>query len=110
MRERNCYLNIEKVTPVADKKSRARSIQKRMQSGSVLFDKEASWYDVFEMECLTFPRGVHDDQVDALAWLGLTLDKLVEAPTDEEAEQEEYEEELAEAGLNSSGRSDCTGY
>ena len=72
-----------------DKITRSRSIQARMRAHSVKFNKEADWYPIFENECLTFPRGKHDDQVDAFAYLGLMLDKLIEAPTKEEIEEDE---------------------
>ncbi len=92
MRERNIYININKVAPVADKSERARSIQARLRSGSVYFDKSFSWYDGFEDEMRTFPRGAHDDMVDAFSWVGHTLDKMYEAPTKSEFEDETWEE------------------
>lgn len=110
MRKRNCFLNIELVLPQTDKISRSKSIQKRMQAGSVLFDTEAEWFEPLRQEFLTFPRGVHDDQVDSLAWLGLFIDRLVEAPTLDEQEQDEYEAELRESESLVDGRSGATGY
>jgi hypothetical protein len=74
------------------------------------FDKEGDWYPVFENECLSFPRGKHDDQVDAFAYLGLMLDQLIEAPTKDEADEEEYLEELQGSDLNNQGRDALTGY
>ena len=74
------------------------------------FDKEGDWYPVFENECLAFPRGKHDDQVDAFAYLGLMLDQLIEAPTKDEAEEEEYLDELQNSDLNNQGRDSYTGY
>lgn len=92
-----------------DKIMRSRSIQARMRAQSVRFAKDADWYPMFENECLTFPRGKHDDQVDAFAYLGLMLDKLIEAPTQEEmdddAERDEYESATALVGRNAT-----TGY
>jgi len=41
-----------------------------------------------------FGRGKHDDQVDALSYLGLILDKMVEGPTVKEVQEEEYEHDL----------------
>jgi predicted phage terminase large subunit-like protein len=93
-----------------DKLTRARSIQARMRAHGVKFDIEEEWFPEFENECLTFPRGKHDDQVDAFAYLGLMLDMLVEAPTIREMEEEEYEEELELSGMNNQGRSSVTGY
>lgn len=93
-----------------DKTSRARSIQARMRAKGVIFDKEADWYPNFENECLTFPRGKHDDQVDAFAYLGMMLDKLVEAPTQEEIEDDRWNDEFESDESYATGRSAVCGY
>ena len=93
-----------------DKVLRSRNIQARMRAHTVRFLKEGDWYPVFEDECLTFPRGKHDDQVDCFAYLGNMLDKLIEAPTKEEIDDDLYRDELAESGNTSSGRNTVTGY
>lgn len=93
-----------------DKVTRARSIQARMRAHGVRFATGEDWFPAFEDECLTFPRGKHDDQVDAFAYLGLMLDLLVEAPTAHEEEEEEYERELEVSQFNNQGRSAVTGY
>ena len=93
-----------------DKVQRARSVQARMRIKGIRFDHSADWYPAFEDEVLTFPRGKHDDQVDALAYLGLMLDNLVEAQTDEEVEEEHYLDEVRSSGTNANGRSAITGY
>jgi predicted phage terminase large subunit-like protein len=94
-----------------DKIARARSIQARMRAKAVKFDKSADWYSSFEDELTRFPRDTHDDQVDAFAYLGLLLDKMIEAPTQEEQEEEVYQDELYEYGESSGGgRSAVTGY
>jgi hypothetical protein len=59
---------------------------------------------------LRFPRDRHDDQVDTMAYLGLLLDKLQDAPTDRESAKEAYDEEYAKSGLNDQGRNLFTGY
>jgi len=56
-----------------DKEARARAIQGRMQQGKVFFPKDAPWVDLLISELLRFPYGEHDDQVDALAWIGLMM-------------------------------------
>jgi hypothetical protein len=40
-----------------------------MQQGMVSFSDSAEWYEGARAEMLRFPAGVHDDQVDALAWM-----------------------------------------
>ena len=110
-RQRN-YLNIHLETPTKSKTSRAKSIQGMHKSGSIRYDKEASWYPDFEGELLTVadsgPRGKHDDYLDAFAYVGLTIDQYYEAQSDEEIEEEEYEEMYDL--YHDQGRCHATGY
>ena len=93
-----------------DKLTRSRSIQARMRASGCKFDKSQDWYQTFEDECMRFPRDKHDDQVDAFAYLGLMLDVIIEAPTKEDLEEDEYEREMMDSGLGDSGRNEITGY
>lgn len=93
-----------------DKLARSRSIQARMRAHGVKFDKSADWYQTFEDELMRFPRDKHDDQVDTFAYLGLLLDKLIEAPTIKEMEQDAYYQEMIESESYDTGRNDTTGY
>lgn len=110
MPKRNIYPNLELLTPSKDKISRSRSIQARCRAGAVKFDKDSDWFDRFEQELIRFPRDRHDDQVDAFAYLGHILDKMVEAPTAEEQYEDNYQEEYVKSGLYERGRSTITGY
>lgn len=76
IRERRLFqFNYEGLKPGRqDKQARARSIQGRMQQGMVYFPAQAPWVQVLVNELLRFPNGLHDDQVDAMAWLGLMMD------------------------------------
>jgi predicted phage terminase large subunit-like protein len=108
---RNSFPLIERLKHMGtDKLARSRSIQARMRAKSMKFDKEGDWYQIFEDECMRFPRDKHDDQVDAFSYLGLMLDKLLEAPTKDEIKEEEYATEYRESGLFESGRNATTGY
>jgi predicted phage terminase large subunit-like protein len=69
MRERRMYPSVEVLKPITDKLARARPLQGRMQQGMVSFNHHAEWYDEARNEMLRFPAGVHDDQVDAMAWM-----------------------------------------
>lgn len=107
MLNRNIYMNLDANTPTRDKMSRARGIQARLRAGSVRFDREAEWFLTLEEEMTRFPKDKHDDQVDAISWMGLKLDAMVEPQTQEEVEEEDYflyEQETL------SGRSAHTGY
>ena len=110
MLDTNTFPNILPIAPSSDKLTRARSIQARMRAGAIKFDKAADWYFDFEDEAIIFPRGKHDDQVDAFAYVGLVLDKMIEGASRKEIEQEEYEEDLATSGIQEEGRSHYTGY
>jgi len=111
MMEEGIYMNVAMLKPHRqDKLQRARSIQARMRAGGVKFDKQADWWEMFETECMTFPRARHDDCVDALAYQGILIDKMSEGYTPEELEEEEYEEEYEKSGHSNAGRSAITGY
>lgn len=103
------FLNLNKMTPVKDKETRARSMQARMRAGSVRFDKSATWYPDMESEMLVFPKGRHDDIVDSMAWLGQTVDKFSIAPTTEEYEEAMWEDEMDET-FEPVGMCASTGY
>ena len=75
IRERGCYEAYIKdlKTGRRDKEARARAIQGRMQQGMVWLPKDEQFTGSLVAELLRFPNGVHDDQVDALAWIGLMM-------------------------------------
>lgn len=50
------------------KLQRAQSVSGYVQSGRVIFRKNASWLHEFEDELLKFPHGKHDDMVDSLVY------------------------------------------
>src|SRR6056300_116138 len=71
-----------------DKEARARAIQGRMQQGYVFLPRNEVFTGPLVAELLRFPNGVHDDQVDALAWIGLMMtefssfsERVVEPPS-----------------------------
>lgn len=104
------YVNVVLLKPSTDKVTRARSMQARMRAGAVKFDKEAEWYQPFEDELMKFPRDKHDDQVDAWAYMGLMIDKMWDAPTQKEVDEDEYEAYRKEFEDPMEGRSAVTGY
>lgn len=110
MLEQNTYPYIETFRPSVDKLTRARSIQGRMRMGKIKFLKNSDWFYAFEQELVNFPRDAHDDQVDAFAYIGLALDKVVKARTYEQELEDEWEEEYEESGWRDQGRNATTGY
>ena len=77
MMEEKVFVAIDEVTPVADKQTRAQSFQGRCSMKRVHFPGFATWWADAYDELLKFPLGAHDDLVDALAHLGMGLDRLV---------------------------------
>lgn len=109
MRRRNMYLNLYPMPAIADKVARARSMQGRMKTGDVYFQKDLAWYPDFFSEVTTFPRGKHDDMMDAFAYMGHLLDSMVAPPTEVEERWEEMEKERR-ASTKFGGRNRTTGY
>lgn len=92
------YINLHLMpTGNKDKIRRARSIQARIRAGRVRFNHKASWWPALQEELMYFPRGSYMDQADALAWIGIMLDKMVDPKSEEDLMQEEYEEEFEES-------------
>ncbi len=100
---------IELMLRAVDKKQYAHTIQARMRSKRVRFDKSADWFPGLESELMRFPRDRKDDQVDALAILGMGVQKFIEAPTKAEMIEEQYQEEISMFNEDV-GRSMVTGY
>ena len=68
----------DSLRPVSDKRTRATPARGWMQHHRVFFpDKRlARWTEVAMEELLRFDAGVHDDIVDALAWLVIMAQKM----------------------------------
>lgn len=109
MFETGVFVNTIDITPHVDKTGRAASMQSRMRVGGVRFPKHKEWYPILESEFLTFPRGKHDDQVDAFSCIGLALLKMARAETQEQ-ETERLISEEEELHIGHDGRSATTGY
>ena len=105
MFKRGSFINLNLIVPTKDKQSRARAFQAKMKAGAVYFDVEADWYPGLLSEMTRFPKGTHDDIVDSLGYIGLTLDDITPAIS-----QEEYEDSFYNHEPSYSGRSLITGY
>ena len=77
MSERKVYVYRIQIASAADKVSRARSIQARMSARGLYVPRGKDWVEPLISECLVFPNGNNDDQVDALSKLGQMLESLV---------------------------------
>lgn len=66
-------LPIKALQPQGDKVSRALTLAARMGGGNVYVPQSAPWLAALEAEMAKFPKGQHDDQVDALSYAALEL-------------------------------------
>lgn len=79
MLETHVFCSLIEMQPIADKQTRAQSIQGRMSMGKVHFPERAPWWPAARDQLLKFPFDAHDDFVDALAYIGLGLTLQVPA-------------------------------
>jgi predicted phage terminase large subunit-like protein len=79
MMETKTFCSIIEMQPIADKQTRAQSIQGRMSMGKVRFPERAAWWPAARDQMLKFPFDAHDDFVDTLAYVGLGLTLQVTA-------------------------------
>ena len=78
MTQRNAFCRIEWLPSVADKPTRARSIQAMASMGKVFFPKNAAWKGDVLAQLLRFPAGKHDDSVDVFSLIGRGLEFIRE--------------------------------
>lgn len=88
--KRELYPNLVKLTRSIDKDTFARPLQGMIRKAAVSFNKNmALWLDV-EEELRRFLKGGHDDIVDSLAIVAQGLRDIVNAPSPEERDEEEW--------------------
>ena len=73
MAEQQTYLNLRELSDVSDKEQKAQAIAALFALGKVYFPKGEPWVERAINELLSFPNGLKDDFVDALANLGRGL-------------------------------------
>ena len=113
MHVRDKYINFSTRTPITDKASRGRSLQRRMRAGGVKFPHEAAWFTGLQDECLRFTGNadaLRDDQFDALALLSLGFDEFSEVEKEDFLSDDEIEFSRAQTPQRYLGRSKVTGY
>lgn len=55
------------IKPKLDKITRFAIHSVKFELGKIFINKDSDWRMIFEQELLSFPRGAHDDQIDALS-------------------------------------------
>lgn len=76
MIDRQAYVAKETFATRGDKAVRAQSIRGRMALNGLYVHKDAPFLANLISEMMSFPVGVHDDQVDALGLVGQLIDKM----------------------------------
>ena len=86
-RERKAFVFREAFPTRGDKAVRAQSIRGRMALDGLYVQKDAPFLAELIREMMSFPVGVHDDQVDALGLVGQLLDKMFAKAKPEQPEK-----------------------
>lgn len=86
-RERKAFVFREAFPTRGDKAVRAQSIRGRMALDGLYVQKDAPFLAELIREMMSFPVGVHDDQVDALGLAGQLLDKMFAKAKPEQPEK-----------------------
>ena len=69
MPKRNIWFTVKDLEASSRKELRIATLQPRFKSGSVWFPMGAKFLTELESELQSFPKGLHDDLVDALAYI-----------------------------------------
>jgi predicted phage terminase large subunit-like protein len=88
MIERKAYVAREMFPTRGDKAIRAQSIRGRIAMNGLYVPTDAPWVPDLISEMMSFPVGVHDDQVDALGLIGQILDRMQAGRALEQASKE----------------------
>jgi predicted phage terminase large subunit-like protein len=70
-----------------DKVGRAAALQGLAKSGQLFVHARATWLPPLLNEWAAFPRGAHDDQIDALAHLARNANRMIQADKDKDPDQ-----------------------
>lgn len=76
MMDTGAYVAREQFATRGDKAIRAQSIRGRMALAGMYVQKDAPFLSDLISEMMSFPVGVHDDQVDALGLAGQLMDRM----------------------------------
>ncbi|MDT8900930.1 hypothetical protein [Anaeroselena agilis] len=77
MQERNIWFRVEPLRAEGKKEERIRMLQPRFTVGTIWFSPTLPWFNIFKAEFLSFPKGLHDDVLDTLAY----VEQIAKAPS-----------------------------
>lgn len=98
MNQRRAFCSMEWLPSIADKPTRARSIQALASMGKVLFPRDTSWKADVIGQALRFPAGKHDDAVDVLSLIGRALERVRKPSAPQPVEEDEWASETSWMG------------
>lgn len=93
MMRRDRFINFIPRTPINDKASRGRSLQRRMRAGATRWAKDAHWFAGMQDEMLRFTGVTEaglDDQFDSAALLSLGFDDLADVAEEDFISDEDF--------------------
>lgn len=76
MPRRNIFFELVDLVADNQKEVRIKTLQPRFKTGTIWFEENSDYLPELENELLTFPKGLHDDLIDALAY----ADQIIEVP------------------------------
>lgn len=106
------YINFVERSPITDKASRGRSLQRRMRGSATRWDHEAHWFEPMREEMMRFTghaEATLDDQFDSAALLSLGLEEMSILAEDDFETDEEHDFRRQDPRVDS-GRNPVTGY
>lgn len=69
MLTRNCFFPVLELIAEKQKELRIKALQPRFKAHTMWFPEHAPWLTEIESELLMFPKALHDDLIDALAYI-----------------------------------------
>ena len=113
MQRRDVFFNIVPLPSVKDKATRGRILQRYHRARAMRFDKDSSWYEGYEHECLRFTEYAEatlDDQFDATSILCRGFEQMPELEQDDFDTDEEINYRRQSAALRSRGNEKEPGF
>jgi len=112
MQRRDQFLNCYPILPTRDKAVRGRPYQKHSRAGAMRYNKQGSWYEIYESIIMRFTGtsdAVQDDEFDSTAILVKGFELFADLEEEDAMDDDELEMRSHDPRVES-GRSTVTGY